>query len=88
MVKRGLEVDSQRAIPITYDNLKFETGFRADLIVNNSIILELKSVESVSAAHKKQLLTYLRLAEFRVGLLINFGENLIKNGIYRIVNGY
>jgi len=88
IVKRGLRVDSQRAIPITYDSLKFETGIRADLVVNDCIILEFKSVESVSAAHKKQLLTYLRLAEMRVGLLINFGANLIKNGIYRIVNGY
>jgi GxxExxY protein len=85
---RGFQVDSQRPMPIVYDDLKFDIGFRADLVVNDSIIVELKSVESVSAAHKKQLLTYLRLADLRVGLLINFGENLIKNGIYRIVNGY
>jgi len=88
LINRGLMVESQRSIPITYDDLEFEIGFRADLVVNDCIIVELKSVESVSAVHKKQLLTYLRLADLRVGLLINFGEYLIKNGIYRIINGY
>ena len=88
LVNRGFKVDSQKPIPITYKKLIFNVGFRADLVVDDCVIVELKSVESVTASHKKQLLTYLRLAEMRFGLLINFGENLIKNGIYRIVNGY
>ena len=85
--KRGLRVDRQKPIPIRYGEISFDEGFRASLVVDNKVIVELKSVERVLPVHKKQLLTYLRLAEMRVGLLINFGENLIKNGIYRIVNG-
>ena len=85
--KRGLEVDRQRAIPIIYEGRRFDEGFRADLVVNNSVLVELKSVESTSLVHKKQLLTYLRLSGMRLGLLINFGESFIKNGIHRIVNG-
>jgi len=85
--KRGLSVERQRAIPIQYDGLLFDEGFRADIIVEDCIIVELKSVETVAPVHKKQLLTYLRLADKKLGLLINFGSALIKNGIYRIVNG-
>ena len=85
--KRGLHVVRQQAIPIEYETIKFDEGFRADLIVDDKVILELKSVESVTRAHKKQLLTYLRLADKRLGLLINFGEELIRDGITRIVNG-
>jgi GxxExxY protein len=84
--KRGLAVERQKPIPFTYDGLAFDEGFRADIIVEDTIILELKSVESVSAVHKKQLLTYLRLADKRLGLLINFGAAFLKNGIYRIAN--
>ena len=84
--KKGLVVERQKPIPITYDGLKFDEGFRADIVVEETLIIELKSVESVSAVHKKQLLTYLRLADKRLGLLINFGANLLKNGIYRIAN--
>jgi GxxExxY protein len=86
LVKRGLKVDRQRAIPIYYDGMVFDEGFRADLVINDSVLVELKSVEKISRVHKKQVLTYLRLANYRVGLLINFGEDLIKNGIHRIVN--
>ncbi len=85
--KRGLTVVRQRPISVEYDGVCFDEGFRADLLVNDMIILELKSVEKVIPVHRKQLLTYLRLADMRLGLLINFGENLIKNGISRIVNG-
>lgn len=85
--KRGLGVVRQQLIPIEYESLKFDEGFRADMIVEDKVILELKSVESVSRVHKKQLLTYLRLADKRLGLLINFGEQLIKDGITRVVNG-
>jgi GxxExxY protein len=65
-----------------------EIGFRADLIVNNVVLVELKSIESVAPVHKKKLLTYLRLADKRVGLLINFGEEVLKNGLHRVVNNY
>jgi len=85
--KRGLNVSRQQAIPIEYDSIKFDEGFRADAIVEGKVIVELKSVETVSRAHKKQLLTYLRLADKRLGLLINFGEELIRDGISRVVNG-
>ena len=84
--KEGLTAERQKSIPITYNGLEFDEGFRADIVVENTIIVELKSVESISAVHKKQLLTYLRLADKRLGLLINFGEALLKNGIYRIAN--
>jgi len=86
LTKRGLSVISQKPIPIVYETEEFDEGFRADLIVEDKVILELKSVETVLPVHKKQLLTYLRLADKRLGLLINFGEELIKDGIYRIVN--
>jgi len=86
LTKRGLTVISQKPIAIVYETEEFDEGFRADLIVEDKVILELKSVETVLPVHKKQLLTYLRLADKRLGLLINFGEALIKDGIYRIVN--
>ena len=84
--KRGLAVERQVSIPIQYDGLAFKEGFRADMVVEDSVILELKSVESVAPVHKKQLLTYLRLTDKKLGLLINFGAPLIKQGIFRIVN--
>jgi GxxExxY protein len=84
--KRGLAVTRQAPIPVLYEGISFDEGFRADLLVQWKVIVELKSVEKVAPVHKKQLLTYLRLADKRLGLLINFGEALIKNGITRIVN--
>jgi GxxExxY protein len=84
--KRGMNVARQLPIPIQYDSIMFDEGFRADILVDDKVILELKSVESVAKVHKKQLLTYLRLADKRLGLLINFGEELIRDGISRIVN--
>ena len=86
LAKKGLSVERQCAIPISYDGIDFDDGFRADLIVENLVIVELKSIERVAAVHKKQLLTYLRLADKKLGLLINFGDVLLKNGITRIVN--
>ncbi len=83
---RGLAVERQKAIPINYDGMQFDEGFRADLVVDDKVIVELKSVETVAPVHKKQLLTYLKLADKRLGLLINFGTNLIKDGIVRVVN--
>jgi GxxExxY protein len=83
---RGLLVVRQQAIPVVYESVHLEEGFRADLIVENKLIVELKSVETIHPVHKKQLLTYLRLANKRLGLLINFGSFLIKDGISRVVN--
>ena len=85
--KRGLTIERQVAIPVVYENLSFDEGYRADLIVESKVIVELKSLENVAPVHKKQLLTYLRLADLRLGLLINFCEALIKHGITRVVNG-
>lgn len=84
--KRGLQFVRQKAIPIIYQNIRLEEAFRADLIVENKVIVELKSVENISPVHKKQLLTYLRLTNKKLGLLINFNTELIKNGITRIAN--
>ena len=85
--RRGLKVERQVPVAIVYDDIKFDEEFRADLIVEDKIIVELKSVENVVPVHKKQLLTYLRLADKRLGLLINFGSELIRDGISRVVNG-
>jgi len=84
--KRGLLVERQKGIPVIWDNLKMDIGFRADLIVENKVIVELKSVEIIAPVHPKILLTYLRITGMKLGLLINFNEPLIKNGITRIVN--
>lgn len=84
---RGLKVARQVGVPIVYKDIRFEEGFRADLIVEDLVIVELKSVESVSAAHKKQVQTYLRLTGLKLGYLINFGEAVLKTGITRCVNG-
>ena len=86
LTKKGMQIERQLPIPIVYDGIKFDEGFRADIVVENMIILELKSVEKVNRSHKKQLLTYLRLTGMRLGLLINFGEAWIKDGISRVVN--
>ncbi len=85
--KRNLNVKRQVSVPIEYDGIKFDEGFRADIIIENKVILELKSVESVTKAHKKQVLTYLRLTGCKLGYLLNFEEGLMKDGITRIVNG-
>jgi GxxExxY protein len=85
--KRGLKVARQVLLPVQYESIRIDEGYRADLIVGDKVIIELKSVEQVAPVHKKQLLTYLRLADKNVGLLINFGEALIKRGITRVVNG-
>jgi GxxExxY protein len=86
LIERGLRVELQRPIPIIYKGLEFEIGFRADMIVENLVIVEIKSVEAIHPVHKKQLLTYLRLADKRLGLMINFNVELIKDGISRVVN--
>lgn len=85
--KRGLSVAVQVPVPVIYESVRLDAGFRADLIVEDSVIVELKSLEKIAPVHKKQLTTYLKLSGKRLGLLINFGEELIKDGITRIVNG-
>ncbi len=84
--RRGLRVERQVPISIEYQGVKFDEGFRADLMVESKVIVELKCVEKLNNAHKKQLLTYLRLADRRLGYLLNFGEALMKHGITRTVN--
>ncbi|PHS15434.1 MAG: Fe3+ hydroxamate ABC transporter substrate-binding protein [Blastopirellula sp.] len=84
--ERGYQVEREVPIPVEFEGLQFELGFRADLIINGCFIVELKSVEKLAPVHAKQLLTYLKLIDFRLGLLINFGEALLKNGIKRIAN--
>ncbi|MCF6312250.1 MAG: GxxExxY protein [Verrucomicrobiales bacterium] len=86
LTNRGLVVKRQVAVPIEYQGLKFDEGFRADIIVENKVILELKSVEQLNKVHHKQLLTYLKLTKIKLGFLLNFGAPLMKNGITRIVN--
>lgn len=84
--KIGLSVERQKPIPIIWEEIKLDIGFRSDLIVENKIIIEIKSIEKISNVHPKQLLTYLKITGIKLGLLINFNESLIKNGITRIVN--
>jgi GxxExxY protein len=85
--QRGLKVERQVSIPIVFHGIKFDEGFRADIIVEGKVIIELKSIESATKAHKKQVLTYLRLTGMKLGYLMNFGEGLMKDGISRILNG-
>ena len=85
--KRGLQVTRQQTIPVNYEAVRIHPGFYADLVVEDKVIVEIKAVEIVAPVHKKQLLTYLRLADKRLGLLINFNVALIKDGITGIVNG-
>ena len=85
--RRGLKVERQVTVPIRFEDLEFDEGFRADLIVEGMVIVELKSLEKTAPVHRKQVITYIRLAGKRLGLLINFGEALIKDGITRLVNG-
>ena len=83
---RGLSVLRQIGLPVYYEGLKLEIGYRVDLIVGDKVIIEIKSIEALAPIHKRQLLTYLRLANMRLGLLINFNVERIKDGIQRVVN--
>ena len=85
--ERGLKVDCQVPVAIAYKGIRFDEGFRADMIVEGKVILELKSVEHVIPAHKKQVQTYLKLTGCKLGYLLNFGEDVMKSGITRCVNG-
>ena len=88
LVKRGIHVQKQAAIPVYYEEVKMEVGFRADLIVDNRVVVEIKSIDIIAPVHHKQLLTYLKLTGLKVGLLINLNEALLKDGIKRIVNNF
>jgi len=83
----GLEVKTQIGVPFKYDDIVFECGFRLDILVENKIVIEVKSVENLASVHHKQLLTYLKLTDKKLGLLINFNVALLKDHIVRIVNG-
>jgi len=87
LAARGLRVQRQVPIAIEYEGMRFDEAFRADLLVEDLLIVELKSIEAVRPVHKKQLLTYLRLSHRKLGVLINFGAPLIRDGITRVVNG-
>jgi len=83
----GLAVKRQVVVPIEFRGMRFDEGFRADLIVEGKVVVELKSVDTINRAHQKQVLTYLKLTGCKLGCLLNFGEALMKNGITRVING-
>lgn len=87
LIKRGLNVERQKPIPVVWDDIYLDIGFRSDLIVENKVIIEIKSVEKISNVNLKQLLTYIRITNLKLGLLVNFNEALIKDGIKRVVHG-
>jgi GxxExxY protein len=87
LARRGIPCERQRAVPIVYDGLEFPDPFRVDLLVAGCVIVELKSVEQLQPVHYRQMLTYLRLAGVRVGLLINFNVSLLKDGLHRLIDG-
>ena len=86
--RRGLRVERQRSVGFTFDDMRFDQGFRIDLLVDDSVIVEVKSLDRFAAVHRKQLLTYLRLTDLRVGLLLNFGAETMREGIMRVVNDH
>ena len=88
LARRGLHVERQRAVSFTFDDMRFDQGFRIDLLVERSVIVEVKSVDRLAAVHRRQLLTYLRLMDLRVGLLLNFSTERMLDGITRVVNDY
>ena len=88
LVKRGLSVASQVGLPVVYEEVKIQVGYRLDLVVNDSVIVELKAVEAIHPNDRAQLLSYLRLSNKKVGLLLNFNVRRLKDGIYRVVNTY
>jgi len=86
--QRGLKAERQKLVSFDYEGLHFNEGLRIDLLVNERVVVEIKSIERLAPSHKKQVLTYLRLMKLQVGLLINFGAPTLKEGLHRIVNGY
>lgn len=86
LLKEGFHVEKQKAIPVVWDGMALDQGFKADLIVENKVLIEIKSVAALADVHKKQVLTYLKLTGLKLGLLINFNDPLLKDGISRTVN--
>lgn len=86
LVKEGLKVEKQKALPLIYEEVKLEVGYRLDLLVENKVIVELKAVEELNDVHLAQVLTYLKLSDIKLGLLINFNVSKVKDGIKRVVN--
>lgn len=84
--QRGLRVIEQKGLPVCYEGIKLNLGFRVDLLIEERVIVEIKSVDAIAPVHRRQVLTYLRLMDLRLGLLINFNVELIKDGIQRVVN--
>ena len=85
--KAGHQVEQQVVVPVVWDDLEIKRGFRADLIVDGCVIVEVKSIDALAPVHQKQLLTYLRLSDLRLGLLLNFGAPRLKDGLQRVANG-
>jgi GxxExxY protein len=85
--KRGLTVVNQRGVPVIYEEVKLDLGFRADLVIEGKVIVEVKSVEGLADVHYKQVLTYLKLMDLRLGILVNFNAPILKNEIRRVING-
>ncbi len=88
LIKAGLHVEKEKGLPLVYDDVKLECGYRIDLLVERKIVLEIKSVEALADIHLAQVLTYLKLSKNRFGLLLNFNVTKMKDGIKRVVNGY
>jgi GxxExxY protein len=88
LIKSGLKVQNQVELPVHYDNIKLEIGFRIDILVENQVLIELKSVEELSKVHYKQVVTYLKLSDISVGILVNFNTDNLGSNIKRIVNNY
>jgi len=85
--KSGLKVEKQKSLPLIYEDVNLEVGYRIDLMIENKFIIEIKAVESLNDVHLAQILTYLKLSDCKLGMLINFNVTLIKNGIKRVING-
>lgn len=85
--KTGLKIDKQKALPLVYEDIKLDIGYRIDIIIENKFIVEVKAVEALNDVHLAQILTYLKLSNCKLGMLINFNVALIKNGIKRVING-
>ncbi len=85
--KSGLKVEKQKPLPLIYEEVKLEVGYRIDIIIEDKFIVEIKSVEALNEVHLAQLLTYLKLSDCKLGLLINFNVKLLKNGVRRVING-
>ena len=87
LTKRNFLVERQKPIPLVHESIRLEAGFRADLIIEDKVLVEIKSVQALADVHYKQVQTYLKLTGIKLGLLINFNENLLKDGYHRIVSG-